>query len=275
MTAARKKPTPAVSCRSLEVSYGHVVALKGVDIEVPARKLTTVIGPNGAGKTTLLKTICGLEHPSGGQLMIDGEPIGQGHKRTSPEEMLASGVALVPEGRHVFPHLSVRDNLELGAFVDRKDKATVKRRMEQAYGWFPLLEPYGNRLAGTLSGGEQQMLAIARALMSEPWLLCLDEPSLGLAPKVVKQVLQMLRSMCDRGTTVLLVEQFAYLALQEADHAYLLENGSIGRAGSGAELLSDGYVQASYLGVGAARTAAAPRTSPKTTPKSGPRTTKV
>ena len=247
MTAARKKPTPAVSCRSLEVSYGHVVALKGVDIEVPARQLTTVIGPNGAGKTTLLKTICGLEHPSGGQLFIDGEPVG----RTSPEEMLARGVALVPEGRHVFPHLSVRDNLELGAFVDRKDKATVKRRMEQAYGWFPLLEPYENRVAGTLSGGEQQMLAIARALMSDPWLLCLDEPSLGLAPKVVKQVLQMLRSMCDRGTTVLLVEQFAYLALQEADHAYLLENGSIGRSGSGVRLLSDEYVRASYLGVGA------------------------
>jgi branched-chain amino acid transport system ATP-binding protein len=245
----KEKQQPAVDCRSLEVSYGNVVALKGVDIEVPARQLTAVIGPNGAGKTTLLRTICGLEHPSGGELVIGGEAIG----RTSPEDMLSRGVALVPEGRHVFPHLSVRDNLELGAFLSRRDKDTVKRRMEQAYGWFPLLEPYENRVAGTLSGGEQQMLAIARALMSEPWLLCLDEPSLGLAPKVVKQVLSMLRSMCDRGTTVLLVEQFAYLALQAADHAYLLENGSIGRSGTGTELLGDEYVRSSYLGVGASR----------------------
>ncbi len=240
----RKKPA-AVSCRSLEVSYGRVAALKSVDIEVAARKLTVVIGPNGAGKTTLLRTICGLERPSGGEILIEGEDV----ERPSPERLLEHGVALVPEGRHVFPHLTVRDNLRLGAFAARRYRETVERRMRQAYGWFPILEPYEKRLAGTLSGGEQQMLAIARALMSEPSLLCLDEPSLGLAPKMVKQVLEMLRTMRDRGVTILLVEQFAYLALQAADHAYLLENGSIVRKGTGAELLNDDHVRASYLGV--------------------------
>jgi branched-chain amino acid transport system ATP-binding protein len=242
--SAKRKPA-AVSCRSLEVSYGRVAALKGVDVEVPSRKLTVVIGPNGAGKTTLLRTICGLEQPVGGEILVEGEHI----ERPTPEKLLEHGVALVPEGRHVFPHLSVKDNLRLGAFGARRDRDTVQRRMRQAYGWFPLLEPFEDRPAGTLSGGEQQMLSIARALMSEPSVLCLDEPSLGLAPKIVKQVLAMLRTMCDRGATILLVEQFAYLALQAADRAYLLENGSIVRKGTGAELLSDDHVRSSYLGV--------------------------
>jgi branched-chain amino acid transport system ATP-binding protein len=248
MTPPKRKADPsALSCRGLEVSYGKVIALRGVDIEVAERKLTVVIGPNGAGKTSLLKTICGLEQPSGGELWIGEEQVHD----SSPEEMLEHGVALVPEGRHVFPHLTVRDNLRLGAFAQRRDKKTVERRMNQAFGWFPLLEPYIDRQAGTLSGGEQQMLAIARALMSEPAILCLDEPSLGLAPKVVKSVLDMLCTMRDRGATILLVEQFAYLALQSADHAYLLENGTVARSGTGAELLEDTYVRASYLGVGA------------------------
>jgi branched-chain amino acid transport system ATP-binding protein len=235
----------AVSCRDLEVSYGPVVALKGVDIEVGKRMLTVVIGPNGAGKTTLLRTVCGLERPSGGEIFVEGEKV----ERASPESMLEHGVALVPEGRHVFPHLTVLDNLRLGAFAQRRDKLTVERRLRQAYGWFPLLEPYGDRPAGTLSGGEQQMLAIARALMSEPSVLCLDEPSLGLAPKIVRGVLDMLKTMRDRGVTILLVEQFAYLALQAADRAYLLENGRIVRSGTGADLLRDDLVRESYLGV--------------------------
>jgi branched-chain amino acid transport system ATP-binding protein len=237
--------TSALTCRGLEVSYGKVVALRGVDIDVPERQLTVVIGPNGAGKTSLLRTVAGLEKPSAGEMLVGGEHV----EHPSPERMLAHGVALVPEGRHVFPHLTVRDNLRLGAFASRRDRKTVERRMEQAFGWFPLLEPYIDRTAGTLSGGEQQMLAIARALMSEPAILCLDEPSLGLAPKVVKSVLDMLCTMRDRGATILLVEQFAYLALQAADRAYLLENGSVVRSGTGAELLADPYVSASYLGV--------------------------
>jgi branched-chain amino acid transport system ATP-binding protein len=193
----------------------------------------------------LLRTICGLERPRAGEVLIDGEQV----HHASPEKMLRHGIALVPEGRHVFPHLTVKDNLLLGAFDKRRDKETVERRMRQAYGWFPVLETYEDRLGATLSGGEQQMLAIARALMSEPAVLCLDEPSLGLAPKVVKQVLTMLRTMCDRGATILLVEQFAYLALQAADRAYLLENGKLVRHGTGAELLADDHVRASYLGI--------------------------
>ena len=235
----------AVSCRSLHVSYGHVTALKGVDIEVAAGKLTTVIGPNGAGKTTLLRTLCGLERPVSGEVVVDGDVV----TKTSPEDMLRRGVVLVPEGRHVFPHLSVEDNLRLGAFAQRRDRELVAMRMHDVYDWFPVLHDYAKRNGGTLSGGEQQMLAIGRAMMSAPRVLCLDEPSLGLAPKVVRQVLDLLTQMRDRGTTVLLVEQFAYLALQAADNAYLLENGSIARQGTGAQMLADDLVQQSYLGI--------------------------
>jgi len=149
----------------------------------------------------------------------------------------------------VFPHLSVADNLRLGAFARRRDRALVDERMAGAFERFPVLGRYAGRPAGTLSGGEQQMLAIARAMMSAPRILCLDEPSLGLAPKLVRSVLEMLRELCDEGTTVLLVEQFAYLALQAADGAYLLSNGSILRRGTGAELLADSDVRASYLGI--------------------------
>lgn len=234
-----------LSCEALEVSYGEVVALRGVDIDVPAGQLTAVIGPNGAGKTTLLRTVCGLESPSGGSISLDGAEVG----RVTPERMLERGVALVPEGRHVFPHLSVRDNLVLGAFRFRRDHANVDRCMQDVFEWFPVLEEYSERAAATLSGGEQQMLAIGRALMSRPSLLCLDEPSLGLAPIVVRDLLDLLRRLCDRGVTVLLVEQFAYLALRTADVGYLLENGSIVRAGTADELLADELVRTSYLGI--------------------------
>jgi ABC-type branched-subunit amino acid transport system ATPase component len=240
-----KNKIPAVACRSLEVAYGRVTALKGIDVDVPAGQLTAVIGPNGAGKTTLLRTICGLERPVGGELLLNGEPVGS----TSPEEMLSRGVSLVPEGRHVFPHLSVRDNLVLGAFAIRRSRATVNARMELTFEWFPVLRDYLERPAGTLSGGEQQMLAVARALMSQPSVLCLDEPSLGLAPKLVKHMLAMLGAMRDRGATILLVEQFAFLALQSADRAYLLENGAVVRSGTGADLLADDLVRESYLGI--------------------------
>jgi branched-chain amino acid transport system ATP-binding protein len=243
MTTSRRSGI-SLACRSLEVSYGQVAALKGVDIDIPPGALTVVIGPNGAGKTTLLRTICGLEQPRAGEVLVDGQPVG----RSSPESMLARGVALVPEGRHVFPHLTVADNLRLGAFDQRRSREVVAERMRNAFEWFPVLEEYSERLGGKLSGGEQQMLAIARALMSDPKVLCLDEPSLGLAPKLVKHMLEMLGRMRDDGATILLVEQFAYLALQSADHAYLLENGCVVRAGTGAELLADDLVRDSYLG---------------------------
>jgi branched-chain amino acid transport system ATP-binding protein len=241
--------TPALSCRSLEVAYGQVTALRGVDVDIPSASLTVVIGPNGAGKTTLLRTICGLEKPKAGDVLIDGEPVAH----ATPESMLRRGVALVPEGRHVFPHLTVEDNLRLGAFDQRRSRDVVAQRMENAFEWFPVLKEYLSRLAGKLSGGEQQMLAIARALMADPRVLCLDEPSLGLAPKLVKRLLAMLGEMRDRGATILLVEQFAYLALQSADHAYLLENGNVVRAGTGDELLHDDLVRESYLGVNVQR----------------------
>ena len=238
------KHAHALECRGLEVAYGPVVALKGVDVAIPSGSLTVVIGPNGAGKTTLLRTVCGLERPRSGEVLVDGEPIG----RTSPESMLERGVALVPEGRHVFPHLSVGDNLRLGAFAQRRSRDVVAQRMRRVYEWFPVLEDSTDRLGSQLSGGEQQMLAIGRALMSDPSVLCLDEPSLGLAPKLVQRMLEMLGEMRDRGATILLVEQFAYLALRAADHAYLLENGVVVRHGTGAELLADDLVRDSYLG---------------------------
>jgi branched-chain amino acid transport system ATP-binding protein len=180
-----------------------------------------------------------------GQVLVDGEAV----TRASPEAMLGRGIALVPEGRHVFPHLSVGDNLRLGAFKQRRSRDVVRERMENAFEWFPVLRDYVDRPAGKLSGGEQQMLAVARALMAQPRVLCLDEPSLGLAPKLVKRMLGMLGQMRDAGATILLVEQFAYLALQAADHAYLLENGSIVRSGTGRDLLADDLVRQSYLGI--------------------------
>ena len=244
MKQKEQHPGIAIACRSLEVAYGQVAALKGVDVDIPAAALTVVIGPNGAGKTTLLRTICGLEQPRSGEVLVDGEPV----RHASPESMLARGVALVPEGRHVFPHLTVADNLRLGAFGQRRSRDVVRERMQKAFEWFPVLEEYSERPGGKLSGGEQQMLAIARALMSDPKVLCLDEPSLGLAPKLVKRMLEMLGQMRDGGATILLVEQFAYLALQSADHAYLLENGSVVRSGTGADLLADDLVRDSYLG---------------------------
>jgi len=235
----------SVACSKLEVRYGQVIALRGIDLEARAACLTTVIGPNGAGKTTLLRTICGLETPTSGLVTINGSSV----DKPTPEKMLERGVALVPEGRHVFPHLSVRDNLILGAFRWRRQQKLVNETMSDVLQWFPKLESFSGRTAGTLSGGEQQMLAIGRALMSRPGVLCLDEPSLGLAPIVVRELLELLRRLCEDGVTVILVEQFAYLALQAADDAYLLENGNIVRSGAARDLIADDHVKSSYLGM--------------------------
>ena len=234
-----------LACKGLQVAYGPVTALRGVDVEVGEGELTVVIGPNGAGKTTLLRTICGLATPAGGEITLDGSIVG----RTTPEKMLRRGVAMVPEGRHVFPHLSVEDNLVLGAFRLRKDTAQVRRLMDSVLAWFPVLGDRRGQMAGTLSGGEQQMLAIGRALMSRPRLLCLDEPSLGLAPRVVKEMFVLLRQLREAGMTILLVEQFAFMALRAGDRGYLLENGVVVRGGSAADLLEDPFVRESYLGI--------------------------
>ena len=235
---------PLIEIEGLSAGYGDVRVLWDVSLSVETGEIACIVGSNGAGKTTLLRTICGLERPRAGEVLVDGERI----DRASPESMLERGIALVPEGRHVFPHLTVADNLRLGAFAVRRSRDVVAERMERAFEWFPVLRDYTDRLGGTLSGGEQQMLAIARALMSDPSVLCLDEPSLGLAPKVVQRMLEMLGEMRDHGVTILLVEQFAYLALRAADHGYLLENGLVVRSGTGAELLADDLVRDSYLG---------------------------
>jgi len=236
--------TAVMACRDLEVRYGAVVALRGVDLQIAEGGLTAVIGPNGAGKTTLLRTICGLERPSRGEVVLDGQPVGH----STPERMLGHGVVLVPEGRHVFPQLTVADNLRLGAFKLRRDRATVADRTARVYGRFPILAERRDQAAGTLSGGEQQMLAIGRALMSGPRILCLDEPSLGLAPKIVRNLFDLLTGLTDEGVTILLVEQFARLALAAATNAYLLESGHVTREGTGAAMAADVYVQESYLG---------------------------
>jgi branched-chain amino acid transport system ATP-binding protein len=239
-------PPTMLELRGIDVAYGSVMALRGVDLQVPARSLTTVIGPNGAGKTTLLRTIAGVLKPRAGEVVLDGELLG----RRSPEMMLERGVAMVPEGRHVFPHLSVADNLLLGAFRFRRDAGRIRSRIDSVYEWFPVLRERRGQLAGTLSGGEQQMLAIGRALMSDPVLLLLDEPSLGLAPRVVRSMLELLRGLTADGVTVLLVEQFAYLALQAADHGCLLEGGVVVKAARAKDLLADPRVRRAYVGGG-------------------------
>ena len=236
-----------LTLNNVEVIYdGVILVLNGVSITCPEGRITTLLGANGAGKTTVLKTISGILDPQKGSIEFLGKPI----QRMEADKIVRMGLSHVPEGREVFPFLTVRENLMMGAYP-RKDRDGVAEDLNMVYGCFPRLKERLNQPAGQLSGGEQQMLAIARALMSDPRVLCLDEPSLGLAPKLVTRLLDMLGEMRDRGATILLVEQFAYLALQSADHAYLLENGNVIRSGTGSDLLADKLVRESYLGVGA------------------------
>ncbi len=228
----------------LEVAYGAIQAVKGVSLEVKAGEVIAIIGANGAGKSSLLRCIAGLEPASGGRITIAGEDC----TRLAPHKRVGLGVALSPEGRGVFPDQTVRENLLLGAYARRADKAGVQRAIEREFQRFPRLREREGQLAGTLSGGEQQMLAIARALMSEPRLLLLDEPSLGLAPLIVEQIFKAIRELRESGLTILLVEQMAKQALGVADRAYVLETGRITLQGSGAELLNDPKVKAAYLG---------------------------
>jgi len=229
---------------SVKVSYGAIEAVKGVSLEVRAGEVVTIIGANGAGKSTLLKSIVGLEPVAEGRVFIDGKDCTQ----VPAHQRVGLGVALSPEGRGVFPDQTVRENLMLGAYSRRSDKAFVERAIEREFTRFPRLKEREHQLSGTLSGGEQQMLAIARALMSEPRLLLLDEPSLGLAPLIIKDIFDAIRQLRSSGLTILLVEQMAKQALGVADRAYVLETGCITLEGSGRELLDNPKVKSAYLG---------------------------
>jgi len=229
---------------SVKVSYGAIEAVKGVSLEVRAGEVVTIIGANGAGKSTLLKSIAGLEPVSEGRILINGEDCAQ----VAAHGRVALGLAMSPEGRGVFADQTVRENLMLGAYSRRKDKAAVAAAVEREFVRFPRLRERQDQLSGTLSGGEQQMLAISRALMSEPRLLLLDEPSLGLAPLIIKDIFNAIRQLRESGLTILLVEQMAKQALGVADRAYVLETGRITLEGSGSELLNDPQVRAAYLG---------------------------
>ena len=229
---------------SVRIAYGAIEAVKGVDLEVRAGEVVTIIGANGAGKSTLLKGIAGLERIAAGRVLIDGRDCTDvpAHRR------LGLGLALSPEGRGVFPDQTVRDNLLLGAYARRGGEAERDAALRREFARFPRLQERQHQMAGTLSGGEQQMLAIARALMSEPRLLLLDEPSLGLAPLIIADIFRTIRALRDAGLTILLVEQMANQALAVADRAYVLETGRITAQGSGRELLNDPMVRAAYLG---------------------------
>ena len=229
--------------KDLHVSYGGIKALRGIDIEVPDGKIVTLIGANGAGKSTTLRTISGLVKAESGSITYDdqeliGKPI---------NKILEVGIAQVPEGRRVFPNMTVLENLKIGAYL-RNDKDGIEKDVKWVYELFPRLEERNWQLAGTLSGGEQQMLAVGRGLMSRPKVMMLDEPSLGLAPLVVQDIFSIIKEINRQGVTILLVEQNANMALKAADFAYVLETGEITKSGTGAELLNDESIKEAYLG---------------------------
>ena len=229
--------------KDLHVSYGGIRALRGVNLEVPDGKIVTLIGANGAGKSTMLRTISGLVKAESGSVLYNGkELIGM-----PINKILEEGIAMVPEGRRVFTNLTVLENLKIGAYL-RNDKAGIQKDIEWVYELFPRLQERSWQMAGTLSGGEQQMLAVGRALMSRPKLMMMDEPSLGLAPLVVKGIFDIIREINRQGVTVLLIEQNANMALKTADLAYVLETGAITLQGSGAELLTNEAIKKAYLG---------------------------
>lgn len=228
---------------NLHASYGAILALKGVSLEVQEGELVALIGVNGAGKSTLLSTIAGILRPVAGKITFRGESlIGK-----SPEEIVRKGISLVPEGREIFSSLTVEENLRMGAFV-RRDRSEYQRDLEAIFALFPILKQRFHQLGGTLSGGEQQQLAIARALMSHPALLMLDEPSLGLAPALVDQIFDLITRLHQQGTTILLVEQNVDRTLEIADRVYLLQTGKVKFSGTAAEVRHQGEVEKVYLG---------------------------
>lgn len=227
--------------KDLFVSYGGIKAVKGISFEVPKGEVVTLIGANGAGKSSTLRSIVGLVKPSSGSIQLNGQEIAG----KTPEQIVSQGITLVPEGRRVFADLTVLENLKIGAYM-RKD--SLEEDLNWCYDLFPRLKERHWQLAGTLSGGEQQMLAIARALMSKPEVIMMDEPSLGLAPIIVKGVFDIIREINKQGVTILLVEQNANMALHAAHHGYVMETGSITLSGTGLELANDENVKAAYLG---------------------------
>jgi branched-chain amino acid transport system ATP-binding protein len=228
---------------NVSVNYGAIEALTGISMHVEAGEVVTLIGANGAGKTTTLRTITGLLEPREGKITFEGEDI----SGRATHRLVAKGISMSPEGRGVFANLSVRENLQMGAYL-KKDKRAIAADMERAFTMFPRLKERESQKAGTLSGGEQQMLAIGRALMSQPRLLLLDEPSLGLAPLVVHTIFESIDEIKSKGTTILLVEQNAHAALKHSDRAYVLETGRIVMEGSSKELAADPRIKEAYLG---------------------------
>lgn len=234
---------PMLDVDSLKVAYGAVQALHGVSMHVQQGEIVTIIGANGAGKSTLLRAVCGVLAPTAGSIRFDGADV----TALASPAMIRRGVAMVPEGRHVFPELTVRENLDLGAYY-RRDAAAMRDDLERVLTLFPVLRERLNSPGGLLSGGQQQMLALGRALMSRPRLLLLDEPSLGLAPTIVQKLAQIIRELNRAGATILLVEQNARMALRLAHRAYVLATGRVAGAGTGRELLDDPFVRDMYLG---------------------------
>ena len=231
-----------LAVNDIHVYYGSIHAVKGVSLEVNEGEIVTLIGANGAGKSTVLNTISGLLHPRGGSVTFMGQDL----KGVPPHKLVARGMAQVPEGRRIFLQMTVEENLEMGAYT--QSKASIDGSIEDVYRRFPRLQERRKQIAGTLSGGEQQMLAMGRALMSGPKLLMLDEPSMGLAPILVEQIFDIIRELHAAGTTILLVEQNAQAALSVADRAYVLETGRISLSGTGAELMASDKVREAYLG---------------------------
>ena len=232
-----------LSVEKIETFYGKIRAIDGVSLSVESGEIVCLIGANGAGKTTTLMTICGSIKPAAGKVVFEGEEI----SKVPPHEVVKRGIALVPEGRHVFARLSVKENLTMGAYT-RTDKRTIQNDYEKMYTLFPRLKERHKQLAGTLSGGEQQMLAIARALMAHPRLLLLDEPSMGLSPILLESIFQIIREINASGTSILLVEQNALMALSIAHRGYVLDTGRIALSGKASDLLHDPTVINAYLG---------------------------
>ncbi|GAA2833335.1 ABC transporter ATP-binding protein [Kitasatospora sp. CM 4170] len=235
--------TALLEVEDLRVAYGKIEAVKGISFTVNQGEVTTLIGTNGAGKTTTLRTLSGLLKPTAGKITFDGQPL----NAVPAHKIVSLGLAHSPEGRHIFPRMTIEENLLLGAFL-RSDTAGIAADVERAYGLFPILGERRKQAAGTLSGGEQQMLAMGRALMSQPKLLMLDEPSMGLSPLMMQKIMATIVELKASGTTILLVEQNAQAALSLSDQGYVMETGRIVLQGSGADLLHDESVRKAYLG---------------------------
>ncbi len=236
---------PMLQLAGVHTYYGTIHAIKGVDLEVREREIVTLIGANGAGKSTTLRSINGLNHPRRGRIVFQGRDITQ----AAPHEVVKMGISQSPEGRRVFSRMSVLENLQMGAF-QRHDRAEIREDLERVYSLFPRLAERKNQKAGTMSGGEQQMCAIGRALMARPKLLLLDEPSMGLAPIFVEKIFEIVREINEQGTTILLVEQNALMALDIANRGYVMETGTIAVTDDAAALRANEEVQKAYLGVG-------------------------